>query len=165
MTDTLTKHEKNLGAIMHASTFGRYLIPFGNFIFPLILWLANKDEKPFIDYNGKKVLNFQLSIFIYSVAVLAIGIPLFIGFTPKLFQNGLFNIWEYINFHDSNFDDINFHISTDMFFPGFKLWPLGLTGLLIGALNIMNIIYSILGTIKTNEGQYFKYPFTINFIK
>ena len=35
MTETLTKHERNLAAIIHASTLTKYFIPFGNF--PLAL--------------------------------------------------------------------------------------------------------------------------------
>jgi uncharacterized Tic20 family protein len=42
---------------------------------------------------------------------------------------------------------------------------LGVAGLLKGALFIVNVVYTILGTIRTNEGQSFKYPITINFIK
>ncbi|MGB5499707.1 MAG: DUF4870 domain-containing protein, partial [Maribacter sp.] len=67
MTDTLSKHERNLSAIIHASTFSKFFIPFGNFIIPLVLWSANKKEYEFVDYNGKQALNFQISILLYSI--------------------------------------------------------------------------------------------------
>ena len=37
MTDTLSKHQRNLSALIHASTFSKFFIPFGNFIIPLVL--------------------------------------------------------------------------------------------------------------------------------
>ncbi len=61
-----------------------------SFIGPLIVWLLKKDESEFIDANGKQALNFQISIFIYSIVasmliVILIGIPLLIAI-------GLFNL-------------------------------------------------------------------------
>ncbi len=55
-----------------------------SFIGPLIVWLLKKDESEFIDANGKQALNFQISIFIYSIVasmliVILIGIPLLIA--------------------------------------------------------------------------------------
>jgi len=44
-------------------------------------------------------------------------------------------------------------------------WPVGITGFLQVALGVVNIVFTVLATIRTNEGEYFKYPFTIKFIK
>ena len=81
MTKTLTKHERNLAAAIHASMFSKFFIPFGNFILPLVLWTANKNEHKFVDYNGKQALNFQISLLLYSIVLGIISIPFFIGFT------------------------------------------------------------------------------------
>ena len=91
MTDTISKHEKNLSAILHASTFSKFFIPFGNFIVPLILWTANKNEYKYVDYNGKQALNFQLSLLLYSILIGIISIPLFLGLVPNLFDFGNFS--------------------------------------------------------------------------
>ncbi len=157
MTETLSKHERNLSAILHASTFSRCIIPFGHFIIPLILWTANKKEYNFVDYNGKQVLNFQISLLLYSILLGLVSIPIFFGFFPEFFN---FNNWG--THHFDNFDfDFDFHNI------GLRNWmfPLGIAGLLHAGLFIVNIVYTILATIKTNEGEYFKYPFTIQFIK
>jgi uncharacterized Tic20 family protein len=61
-----------------------------SFIGPLIVWLLKKDESEFIDANGKQALNFQISIFIYSI-VASILIVLIIGI-PLLIAIGLFNL-------------------------------------------------------------------------
>ncbi|WP_435622824.1 DUF4870 domain-containing protein [Flagellimonas sp.] len=160
MAATLTKHERNLSAIIHASTFSKYFIPFGNFIFPLILWTANKKEYEFVDYNGKQALNFQISMLLYSVVVSLITIPFFIGFLPDLFD------WNFLGIHRlSDLNNLNIHISSDDFRFGRLFWPAGISGLLHVGLVIINVVYTILATIRTNEGQTFKYPLTIKFIK
>ncbi|WP_047415794.1 DUF4870 domain-containing protein [Cellulophaga sp. Hel_I_12] len=160
MTDTLSKHEKNLSALLHASTFSKFFFPFGNFIVPLVLWTANKNEYRFVDYNGKQVLNFQLSLLLYAIVLGLISVPLFIGFLPNIFEFGNFSFG---NLND--FNRFNFHFNSDAFRFGSWLIPLGITGLLHTALFVLNIVYTILGVIKTNEGEKFSYPLTIKFIK
>lgn len=160
MTESLTKHERNLAAIIHASTFSKYFVPFGNFIFPLILWTANKQERAFVDYNGKQALNFQISMLLYSIVIGLISIPFFIGALPDLFDSNFFG------FHQlNNLNNLDIHISSDDFRLGRWLWPAGITGVLQAGLIIVNVVYTILATIRTNEGQVFTYPFTIKFIK
>lgn len=157
MDTTLTKHERNLSAIIHASTFSRYFIPFGNFILPLVLWTANKKDHKFVDYNGKQALNFQISMFLYAFLLGVLTIPFFFGAFSDIFHTGYWS-WR-------DFGGINWHFNSDDFRFGHLAWPLGIGGFLQGALSLVNIIYTILATIRTNEGQYFQYPFTIKFIK
>tara|TARA_R110002012_G_scaffold54189_9_gene139008 strand:+ start:3154 stop:3636 length:483 start_codon:yes stop_codon:yes gene_type:complete len=160
MATTITKHERNLSAIIHASMFSKYFIPFGNFILPLILWTVNKKEHAFVDYNGKQALNFQISMLLYSIVAGLVTIPFFIGFWPDLFD------WNFFGFHGlSDFNNLNFHIDSDDFRLGRLIWPVGISGFLQVALAAVNIVFTILATIRTNEGEYFKYPFTIKFIK
>lgn len=160
MATTVNKHERNLSALIHASTFSKYFIPFGNFILPLILWTANKKEYSFVDHNGKEALNFQISLLLYSILVSIISIPFFIGFFPDLFN---WNGWGWNRLNDLNTTNINFDL--DGFSLRRLLWPAGISGLLYGALAIVNVVYTILATMRTNEGQEFKYPITIKFIK
>lgn len=157
MTETLSKHERNLSAAIHASTFSKFFIPFGNFIIPLVLWTANKNEHEFVDYNGKQALNFQISILLYSIVLGIISIPFFIGFIP--------NVFDFDPFGFNNLNNLNIHFDSNDFRFGTWLLPFGIAGLLQGALFIMNIVYSILATLRTNEGERFKYPITIKFIK
>ncbi len=160
MTESLTKHERNLSAIIHASTFSKYFVPFGNFIFPLILWTANKKEYSFVDHNGKQALNFQISMLLYSILAGLISIPFFVGFLPDLFDGNFFGLNRL-----NNLNNLDIDISSDDFRFGRWLWPAGITGVLQAGLVILNVVYTILATIRTNEGQTFKYPFTIKFIK
>jgi len=160
MTDTVTKHERNLSAIIHASTFSRFFIPFGNFILPLVLWTANKNDYDFVDKNGKQALNFQISMLLYSILLGIVSIPFFVGFFPDILDFGHFG-FDRLN----NFNNLNISFNSDNFNFGKWLIPMGIAGLLHIALLIVNVVYTILATIKTNEGENFKYPLTIKFIK
>ena len=76
------KTENRLGMFCHLLGFVGYLIPVGNIIGPLILWLMKKDESPAVAYHGKEALNFQISVTIYMLISMIlmfifIGIPLF----------------------------------------------------------------------------------------
>ncbi|MBC8768581.1 DUF4870 domain-containing protein [Arenibacter sp. BSSL-BM3] len=158
MTSTLSKHEKNLSAIIHASTFSKYFIPFGNFLLPLILWTAKKKDHGFVDQNGKQALNFQISLLLYSVILGIFTIPFFIGIIPEIIHQGDFGFAQFNNFNVFNFDFNPLKL-------GKLLWPLGIAGVAQFGLFLVNIVYTILATIRTSEGQDFKYPISIPFIK
>ena len=68
-----TKPDRTVASLIHISTFSKYLLPFGNFILPLILWSAKKND-PFVNEHGKQALNFQISIFLYFVLLVCTGI-------------------------------------------------------------------------------------------
>lgn len=75
------KDEKMWAMLCHLSTFAGYVIPFGNIIAPLLIWIMKKEEFPLADDQGKEALNFQISFMIYlAIALLliivVIGIPL-----------------------------------------------------------------------------------------
>jgi uncharacterized Tic20 family protein len=84
-----TNPDVTMWAMMcHLSSFAGVLIPlpFINIIAPWMVWMARRDDHPFIDDHGREVLNFQLSIAIYGVVAtflcvtvigLVIGIPMF----------------------------------------------------------------------------------------
>ena len=54
--------------LCHLSALIGYLIPGGNFLGPLVVWLVKKDTMPEIDRHGKEALNFQISMLIFLVA-------------------------------------------------------------------------------------------------
>lgn len=62
----------------HLGAFAGVLIPLGNFLVPLILWLSKKDEDALVDDQGKESLNFQISVFLYGI-VSGILVLVFIG--------------------------------------------------------------------------------------
>jgi len=65
MTENLD--DKKLTVLLHASQFAGLIIPFAGIIAPLVFWLMKKDESEMINENGKKILNFQISLIIYAI--------------------------------------------------------------------------------------------------
>jgi uncharacterized Tic20 family protein len=69
--------EKNWAMFCHLSALSGIIIPFGNIIGPLILWSMKKEHSELVDREGKKALNFQISMSIYlfvSAFLIIIGI-------------------------------------------------------------------------------------------
>ena len=79
-----SKDERTWAMLCHFSAFAGLIFPFGNFLAPLIIWLIKKEELPFVEDQGKEVLNFQISMTIYLLisgilCIILIGIPILIG--------------------------------------------------------------------------------------
>ncbi len=85
---------------------------------PLIIWLLKKQEFPSVDVHGKEALNFNITVFIASIALTIIGF-------------------------------ITFGI-------GFFLFPL---------LGLAWLVLTIIATMKANNGEDYKYPFSLKLIK
>ena len=76
--------------VCHLSAFAGFIIPLGNIIAPLVIWMIKRAESPFIDDQGKEALNFQISMIIYAV-ISWILVTIFIGYL-LLFAVGIFDI-------------------------------------------------------------------------
>lgn len=63
---------------VHFSLFAGYLVPLAGLILPVILWQIKKDQYPFVDVHGKIVVNWIISLVIYS-AVCAVLIFALVG--------------------------------------------------------------------------------------
>ena len=59
------KQARDMGVLVHASSFAGYVIPMGSILGPLIVWLMKRDEFDFANQCGKNCLNFKISLFIY----------------------------------------------------------------------------------------------------
>ena len=83
-------NEKQIAMGMHLSALAGFIIPFGNIIAPLILWLMNKEKSPYLDSQGKEALNFQITVTILFLPCLILMF-IFIGilFAVAL---GIFNL-------------------------------------------------------------------------
>ena len=76
-TTEFSKDEKMWGMLCHLSALAGFVIPFGNIIAPLVIWILKKEEFPLVDDQGKEALNFQISLTIYFIAgaiLLIVGI-------------------------------------------------------------------------------------------
>lgn len=70
------REDRQLLVITHLSQLLDLVTGIGGFIVPLVIWLTQKEKVLGMDEHGKMILNFQISMFIYSI----ISIPLIIFF-------------------------------------------------------------------------------------
>ncbi|WP_203258533.1 DUF4870 domain-containing protein [Hyunsoonleella ulvae] len=147
----LDQHQKNIATFIHLSSFSRFVVPLGNFLGPLILWTINKDKSEFVDQHGKQILNFQISIFLYAIILGTLTIPFFIF---KIFSG-----MDFIDFH--GFHD--FHISLGK--PSPLLYVGGGLGVLAVIAFIVELALIVIASLKARDGELYKYPFTIKFLK
>lgn len=156
METPIEKHHKTISALIHIATFSKYIIPFGNFILPLVLWTANKSHSEFVDRNGKQALNFQISILVYGIGLALISIPF-------LFTTA----WNVLDVLDiSRLHTHQIHLDReDIFKLGNGLWYLGVVGIIGLGVFVLDVFCTIIAAIRANEGISYKYPLTLKFIK
>jgi len=146
--------DKNTATFTHLSTLSQYIIPFGNYIFPILIWTSYKDKSEFVNHHGKQTLNFQLSLLLYSLVLALIAIPIFITvFLQNLPMEAVFNDEDFII---RNFD----------FQGNIGLITVGVTAVILFVLlKVVEFFLVIYASIKTSNGELYKYPLTIPFIK
>lgn len=150
--ETATKN--STAALMNLSTLTQYFIPFGNFIFPIIIWTSNKDKSEYIDQQGKQTINFQLSLLIYTIALALIAIPILI---VAIIQNASFSALvesDDLILEDFNFNNINGILTVAI-----------VAIILFILMKIAEFFLIIYASLKTSNGDDFKYPLTIPFLK
>lgn len=84
-----SKEERTMAMICHLLPLVGCLVPalpILNIVAPLVLWLIKKDSMPFVNDQGKEVLNFQITVSIIIFAcmltfwlLLPIGIAFVVG--------------------------------------------------------------------------------------
>ena len=114
--------ERQWGLFGHLSSLSGLIVPFGNLIGPLILWLIKKDTMAFASDQAKEAFNFNITLLI-------IGVALFL-LTLITFGIGIF-------------------ITV----------PLGIV------LGIAWLVFTIIGAMKANEGEAYRYPFALRLVK
>ncbi len=61
------RKDNQLLMLTHLSQLLTAVTGFGGLVVPLIIWLTQKDKVQEMDEHGKAIVNFQLSIFVYSL--------------------------------------------------------------------------------------------------
>lgn len=149
-TPMIPEKEKNWATIVHLSAFGQFIFPFFGCIWvPLIIWLIKRERGSFVDSQGKEVINFNLTIvlaWVISILILVVATGLYFGTASVDLGN--------------SFD---FCISPLCVF--FKILALiGIFSWFFGLL-VFWFICTLVGAIKANDGQHYRYPLTIRFLR
>ncbi len=148
-----SENQKNIAALIHLSTFSKFLFPFGNFVAPLLLWTVNKD-KPFVNEHGRQAVNFQLSILIYTLLIGIICLPFFVIFAPDFVS--------LIDAVDDHWNRVTVNNLTNL--SGYAVLFL-IVALLLFGLFVFELYAVINATVHANRGEMYKYPLSIPFIK
>jgi uncharacterized protein len=147
-------NERTIASVTHLSSFAQYVFPLGNFIAPIIIWSTKKNDSEFVDYNGKQILNFQLSVFMYSLILVAIALPLLVyGFVDIIGTNMTFSNLE-IEFNSFRNQKITTFIGIAIVAFVFFIF-----------LKVFEFILIIYAAVKASNGERYKYPLTIPFFK
>ena len=125
--------------LIHISGFAGFVFPLGGIITPLVAWQTLKDRSALLDEQGKEAVNFNIS---YSLYMWILGVSLF----PLAFSS-IFSSHHHYNFEFSNLFGI-FSIAT-----------------FAGLISLIRIVLIIIAALKAKEGENYKYPLTIKFIK
>jgi uncharacterized protein len=150
----LTNTEKNWATLTHLGALGQYLFPLGNFVIPIIIWSSKKNESEFIDTNGKQCINFQLSVFLYSLILGVIIIPVFILTFLKQIP-----LYELTQHHHFTIEEFNFAENIGLITTG------AIALFILACLKIVEFFLIIQASVKTANGEQYSYPLTIKFMK
>lgn len=148
-----TTANKNTATLMQLSALSQYCFPFGNFIFPTIIWSIRKNDSSFVNYNGKQILNFQLSLLLYSLILMMIAVPIFIY---SVLNNLEFTMGNEYNWAVEQF--------TTGKITGMVVIAL-VTVILLFILKAAEFFLIIYASVKNSNGQDYNFPLTIKFIK
>jgi hypothetical protein len=73
------KEEQNWAMYCHLAALIGFIIPLGNVLGPLVVWLMKKDVMPQVDIHGKESLNFQITVTLAAIVCVVLMV-IFIGF-------------------------------------------------------------------------------------
>lgn len=76
--DTNAISDKQWALIAHLGTLAGYVIPFGNIIVPLVVYVSKKDESEYVREHARESLNFQITFTLLVIAAV-ITIVLMVG--------------------------------------------------------------------------------------
>jgi len=138
----------------HLSTFLGFILPGLSILAPLLIWGLKRDEDPLIRENGRNVINFILSFWLYSFALLsAFALFFFLAFALLFFLAVI-----QISPIASNYMGGFFSTGVIVFYA--------VCGIVYGLIYIVfHLILPIYGGLKAFNREIYRYPLTISFLK
>lgn len=122
----------------HLAAFAQFIgIPFGSIVGPLVVWLIKRKEIPQVDQHGKESINFQITMTLVTFLA-AIFLVLFVVGS--------------IGGDPLRYDDL----------PTVSILPVILG---VVALVAFDFVMVVLGAIRASNGEAWRYPLSIRFIR
>jgi uncharacterized protein len=149
MQEPLSQAVRMWGMSCHLASLGGILlvfllpIPFLNVLVTYLVWRMGREKHPFVDEQGKEALNFQFSMVIYFFTFFLLSLFLLaltcgIALTASTFSSTVSQMFSI----------------------------LGIVCLLIFAIAlIFEIVVILFAAIKAANGQSYRYPFTLRFVR
>lgn len=129
------------------------LVPYLGWLVPIILWIIGKEQSKLVNRQGKYILNWYISWFVFSfILMLLFIISLVIGVGSVANLASL-----------SDVDDISPTIITGLLTSGGI--GIGILFIILCVMSLLCLLFPIIGGIKGLNTQTWKYPFSIPFLK
>ena len=139
--------QNNNSMLIHLSALSNFFIPLGNLILPIILWQSLKKDNTYVDHHGKESVNFNLSFLMYNAVLGIISGVLVIVFILNTVH---------IGYHQNPESILHLLFTTGGLF---------LFILVFALIMIVKVILIIVAAIRASQGEKYRYPLTIRFIK
>lgn len=73
-----TPEERTWGMIAHLAALAGFIVPFGNILGPLVVWLVKREHSVFVAVEAKEALNFNITLASGGIVCLVL-LQFFIG--------------------------------------------------------------------------------------
>ncbi|MFI4897560.1 MAG: DUF4870 domain-containing protein [Phycisphaerales bacterium JB059] len=64
-----TSDERTYALLAHLSLLGHVIVPYFAIGIPIVMYLARKNQSPFIDDHTREALNFQITLVLYALVL------------------------------------------------------------------------------------------------
>ena len=91
------REDKQLLVLTHLSQLLDFVSGVGGFIVPLVIWIIKKDEIVDMDRQGKEILNFRISMFIYILICIPLILLLGLGILGLIVIGFFYLIFPIVN--------------------------------------------------------------------
>lgn len=141
-------------ALAHAGPVAGYFLLFGHIFLPALILAVRGRESPFVRENARRALNFQISITLYAIA----GVILFgVG---RLLRPVMMVMRGNAMLHSPG--DVS-HMALQQ--VGVMAGFMALGFFIAGAFLLFNLICVITATARASQGETFRYPLAIPFVR
>jgi uncharacterized Tic20 family protein len=153
-TPGLSSEQRSLGMWMHlapllAIPLNMFIpIPFLGLVATLVLYYSQRDKGEFVSSNGKESVNFQITLALVGILIFIIMMIFFGGSIFSMIMGGASGS------ETAAGAGVMGLIGTSL-----------IVGLVVMVVGIGAIVLMIIGTIRANSGQVYRYPISIRLVK